>query len=256
MSYKLVDQVHRTTMPDLTHVEKAVLAYMATHADDDGSGVFCGKARIAEKTNLGTRTVERAVAELRRKGNLVEAGWKGRKRAFDIRLTGGSPDDTRLTGGSTSANDDNDIRLSDPLSSKRSDQASDHLNSRSSRASSTSTRRGKDSDIPEDWNIHEPYWDYGWRQQLSRVIRNAGLVHSNGHFNAAGKKAVGLAMRNGYGLRSIATALRNAGEGLDKGRSFTVPWILHWTKIDRSIEGDFDEDWHEVNPFERDDFPF
>ena len=139
MSFKLVDQIHRTEMPDLTGVEKHVLAYMGTHADADGGGVFCGVATISKMTNLGTRTVERAIAELRRKQYLVDAGWVRRKRRFDIRLTGGCPvddltpddfrltGDIRLTGGSTSASVTPDIRLSDVLCSNGSGPLTDPL---------------------------------------------------------------------------------------------------------------------------------
>jgi hypothetical protein len=139
MSYKLVDQIHRTEMPGLTGVEKHVLAYMATHADEDGSGVFCGRNTISTMTNLGVRTVDRAIGELRRKGYLAEAGWMRRKRRFDICLTGASPSDdlshddlrpagdTCRTGVSTSANLTPDICLSDVLSSKGSGPLSDPL---------------------------------------------------------------------------------------------------------------------------------
>jgi hypothetical protein len=58
-------------------------------AHDDGSQVFCGAATIARMTNLGQRTVERAIAGLRRKGYLVESGWRNRKRVFEIRPHGG-----------------------------------------------------------------------------------------------------------------------------------------------------------------------
>jgi len=141
VSFRLVDQIHRTEMPALTAVEKHVLAYMGTHADDDGGGVFCGVATISKMTNLGIRTVERAIAELRRKQYLFDAGWVRRKRRFDIRLTGGGPvddltaddfrptGDIRLTGGSTSASLTPDIRLSDVLSSNGSGPLTDPLTS-------------------------------------------------------------------------------------------------------------------------------
>jgi hypothetical protein len=76
VSYKLVDQILRTEMPELSAPEKWVLTYMARHAHDDGSQVFCGAATIARMTKLGQRTVERAIAGLRRKGYLVESGWR------------------------------------------------------------------------------------------------------------------------------------------------------------------------------------
>jgi hypothetical protein len=47
VSYKLVDQILRTEMPELSAPEKWVLTYMARHAHDDGSGVFCGMTTIA-----------------------------------------------------------------------------------------------------------------------------------------------------------------------------------------------------------------
>jgi hypothetical protein len=129
VSYRLVDQILRAEVTDLTATEKAVLVYMASYADDDGSGVFCGEALISKHTNFGVRTVDRATKGLREKGYLVESGWVRRKRIFsiDIRQIGASElDDSRQSGASTYANESNDLRHCDPLSSNGSRPLSDH----------------------------------------------------------------------------------------------------------------------------------
>jgi hypothetical protein len=92
MGYVLADQIARTPMPDLTGPEKHVLVTMAFYAHGDGKNVFCGAKVLAANTSLGQRTVERAIAALRRKGYLVESHFRNRKRVFDIRLDGGCPD--------------------------------------------------------------------------------------------------------------------------------------------------------------------
>jgi hypothetical protein len=140
MSYKLVDQIHRTEMPALTGVEKHVLAYMATHASDDGSRVFCGEKRISDCTNLSVPTVHRATKALRTKGYLVEAGWTGgheggSKRIFDIRLCDGcgqppegsfsEPQPSEST--TTTITESNHNHHSDPLSSNGSGPLSNPL---------------------------------------------------------------------------------------------------------------------------------
>jgi hypothetical protein len=130
----------RTEMPDLTAPEKWVLAYMATHASDDGSRVFCGEKRISDCTNLSVPTVHRATKALRRKGYLVAAGWTGgheggSKRIFDIHLSDGcgqpaegSFSEPQLSESTTTTiTESNHNHHSDPLSSKGSGPLSNPL---------------------------------------------------------------------------------------------------------------------------------
>lgn len=68
---------------------KSVAFAMATYADRDGTKVFAGVARLAFECEMNYRTVQRALAELRRAG-LIEVTRRGNRRA-------GKSDEYRLT---------------------------------------------------------------------------------------------------------------------------------------------------------------
>lgn len=73
----------------LTPAQKAVLVALADHATDDGRHVYPGAKRIATKTSYTTRTVRRALADLREMGLIVviEEASHHRPTEYEIDLT-------------------------------------------------------------------------------------------------------------------------------------------------------------------------
>lgn len=73
----------------LTPAQKAVLVALADHANDDGRHVYPGAKRIAIKTSYTTRTVRRALADLREMGLITVARESSHHRPteYEIDLT-------------------------------------------------------------------------------------------------------------------------------------------------------------------------
>src|ERR1019366_7656389 len=231
-------------MPELSASEKWVLTYMAKHASDDGSGVFCGVTTIAKRTNLGTRTVERATSGLRRKGYLVKNGYRKQKRVFDIRLDGGCPDpdsqagggidtpnnDDRGSGGETSAAVAADIRLSDVRSSNESDHESVNNSEASHGKRDAATARDILDEIFTVWRSFE-----GTRSDEGEAVTQT----------PARDKAIGHALRRGYTVADCEEAIENARpEYYGENRLvWGLPHCLHADRIDAAIAADSPDDW-------------
>lgn len=63
---------------------KAVLAYMADRANDDGSGVYCSKGTIADETEIARSTVFKIISELVEEGVIFEAGRRPCRNGFTV----------------------------------------------------------------------------------------------------------------------------------------------------------------------------
>ena len=63
---------------------KAVAAYMADKASDNGAGVFCSKGTIAAETELSRSTVYKALDELVARGLISEVGQRPCKNGFTV----------------------------------------------------------------------------------------------------------------------------------------------------------------------------
>jgi hypothetical protein len=241
MGYVLADQIARTPMPDLTGPEKHVLVTMVFYADRDGKNVFCGAKVLAANTSLGQRTVERAIAALRRKGYLVESGWRKRKRVFDIRLDGGCPDtdiphredsadiaddDNRLSGGATSAAVAADVRLSDVRSSKESV----HESVNNSEAGPGKRDAARDRDVLDEiftvWRSFEDIRSFDGETVTQTPARD---------------KAIGHALRRDYTVADCEQAIENAHfEYYGENRLVCdLPHCLHADRIEAAIAADF-----------------
>lgn len=88
MSNKVVTLVY-TRMLGSAH-RKAIVAYMADKASDDGRGVFCSKGTIAAETEIARSTVFKTIRDLIAEGVLIEAGNRACKNGatvvYDINL--------------------------------------------------------------------------------------------------------------------------------------------------------------------------
>lgn len=73
---------------DLPRDQKIVLLAMADHAQDDGSRVFPGVERLAQKCGYSERSVRRKIADLKDEGLLepvaYEEGGRGHATEFNI----------------------------------------------------------------------------------------------------------------------------------------------------------------------------
>ena len=231
-----------------THGARLVLLALADVAHDDGSSAFPSIATLMRMTQLSHGAVHVALGELIDAHEIFPTGKrKNRTVIYSIPIVqilddedrgvvqNLDPDSPDSEIGSPDSGHDPLGPLKKPSSTARS-------------TSTTPTARDHDLDVPDDWNVHEPYWHFDWRRDLSVLCREVGLAGSNkAQIDAASKNAITWAMRRGYGIAAISDALRVAGR-VD-GRQCTIPWILHADKIDRSIVGDIDEDWLEADPF-------
>ena len=88
MSHKIVTLVYsrRVGSPH----RKAILAYMADRASDDGSGVFCSKGTIVKETEIARSTVFKTISDMVEEGILIEAGHRpcknGSTVVYDLNL--------------------------------------------------------------------------------------------------------------------------------------------------------------------------
>lgn len=74
MSWHLLSEVYKRKIGSAPR--KAVLAYCADKANDDGTGIFASKATIAKATELGRSTVIRVISELVDEGVLIPVGHR------------------------------------------------------------------------------------------------------------------------------------------------------------------------------------
>lgn len=72
MSHKVVTLVYSRSVGSAHR--KAILAYMADRASDDGRGVFCSKGTIANETEIARSTVFKTIKDMVAEGILIEAG--------------------------------------------------------------------------------------------------------------------------------------------------------------------------------------
>lgn len=84
MSHKVVSLVYSRRVGSA--YRKAILAYMADRASDDGRGVFCSKGTIAEETEIARSTVFKTIRDLVEEGVLIEAGARGRISGYALSL--------------------------------------------------------------------------------------------------------------------------------------------------------------------------
>jgi biotin operon repressor len=74
MSGLVMGRVFYTELP--AHLKLTLLA-LADHAEDDGTGIFVGQARLARKTGASERAVRGHIAELRELGLIEKVGRVG-----------------------------------------------------------------------------------------------------------------------------------------------------------------------------------
>ncbi|WP_417254241.1 helix-turn-helix domain-containing protein [Celeribacter sp.] len=67
-----------------TMARKAILAYCAERANDDGSGVWASKARIAKEVECSKQTVINTIKELVSDGILIEVGKRKSPHGYAI----------------------------------------------------------------------------------------------------------------------------------------------------------------------------
>lgn len=82
MSHKVVTLVYSRRLGSAHR--KAILAYMADRASDDGRGVFCSKGTIAEETEIARSTVFKTIRDLVSEGVLIEAGSRACKNGATV----------------------------------------------------------------------------------------------------------------------------------------------------------------------------
>ncbi|MCJ8139582.1 hypothetical protein [Falsirhodobacter halotolerans] len=82
MSFKVATLVY-SRKTGSSH-RKAILAYMADKASDNGGGIFCSKGTIAEETEIARSTVFKIVKELVAEGVLVELGHRACKNGHTV----------------------------------------------------------------------------------------------------------------------------------------------------------------------------
>lgn len=74
MSHKVVTLVYSRSVGSAHR--KAILAYMAERASDNGEGVFCSKGTIANETEIARSTVFKTIKDLVAEGVLIEMGHR------------------------------------------------------------------------------------------------------------------------------------------------------------------------------------
>jgi biotin operon repressor len=88
MSHKVVTLVYSKRVGSAHR--KAILAYCADRASDDGRGVYCSKGTIAEETEIARSTVFKTIKELVAEGVLIESGTRpcrnGHTVVYDMNL--------------------------------------------------------------------------------------------------------------------------------------------------------------------------
>lgn len=88
MSFKVANLVYSRKIGSAHR--KAILAYMADKASDDGRGVYCSKGTIADETEIARSTVFKTIKELVAEGLLIEAGHRactnGSTVVYDLNL--------------------------------------------------------------------------------------------------------------------------------------------------------------------------
>ena len=88
MSHKVVSLVYSRRVGSA--YRKAILAYMADRASDNGEGVFCSKGTIADETEIARSTVFKLIRDLVEEGVLIEAGHRpcknGSTVVYDLNL--------------------------------------------------------------------------------------------------------------------------------------------------------------------------
>lgn len=82
MSHKVVTLVY-TRLLGSAH-RKAIIAYMADKASDDGRGVFCSKGTIAGETEIARSTVFKTIRDLVAEGVLIEVGNRACKNGSTV----------------------------------------------------------------------------------------------------------------------------------------------------------------------------
>lgn len=88
MSHKVVSLVYSRRVGSAHR--KAILAYMADRASDNGQGIFCSKGTIADETEIARSTVFKTIRDLVTEGVLIEAGHRpcrnGATVVYDLNL--------------------------------------------------------------------------------------------------------------------------------------------------------------------------
>jgi biotin operon repressor len=88
MSHKVVTLVYSKRVGSAHR--KAILAYCADRASDDGRGVYCSKGTIAEETEIARSTVFKTIKDLVSEGVLIESGTRpcrnGHTVVYDMNL--------------------------------------------------------------------------------------------------------------------------------------------------------------------------
>lgn len=82
MSHKVVTLVYSRVVGSAHR--KAILAYMADRASDDGRGVFCSKGTIADETEIARSTVFKTIRDLVDEGVLIEVGHRACKNGATV----------------------------------------------------------------------------------------------------------------------------------------------------------------------------
>lgn len=82
MSKHLVSLVYRKKIGSM--MRKAVLSYMADRANDDGSGVWCSKATIANEIEASRQGVITTIKSLVDDGLLIESGQRKCQNGFTV----------------------------------------------------------------------------------------------------------------------------------------------------------------------------
>lgn len=85
MSHKVVTLVYSRRVGSAHR--KAILAYMADRASDNGQGVFCSKGTIADETEIARSTVFKTIRDLVEEGVLIEAGVQGKLTGYALNLS-------------------------------------------------------------------------------------------------------------------------------------------------------------------------
>jgi biotin operon repressor len=82
MSRSLATLVYSKTVGSMAR--KAVLAYMADRANDDGTGVWAAKQRIADEVECSKQTVITTIAGLIEDGLLIEVGHRKMSNGYTV----------------------------------------------------------------------------------------------------------------------------------------------------------------------------
>ena len=206
MSHKVVTLVYSKRVGSAHR--KAILAYCADRASDDGRGVYCSKGTIAEETEIARSTVFKTIKELVAEGVLIEAGTRacrnGHTVVYDMNLDA-------IRGYQDAATSP----LNGPVRSVTSPPAGPH---QSAERTPTSPPAGPKPSLEPSLNLEPPLAPKRRQSRTEGIDQDAAMSKSQAE----------IALKVGISLREAEAQFeRFKGNAIANGKRF-ASWDAAW----------------------------